>query len=72
MSEISGGQATIVIALFSHAIATVWWASKTNATMSFMREELVRIRKELESRDAQITALWNKYDLLHEKVMGFK
>lgn len=68
MPNFSTDQLTFLLAILTHAIATVWWASKTNTTITFIREELSRIRVELEKRDTQIAAIWNKIDRMEDRM----
>lgn len=52
----------VLIAILSHAFATVWWASKVSNTLSNILLALVKIDAEFEKRDKQISKLWEKVD----------
>ena len=64
----SVGEIALIISILVHASATIWWASKMNTTMTFIKLELERTRNELTKRDEQITAIWAKIDKLQQKV----
>lgn len=69
MTNLTGGETAFIIAILTHAAATIWWASKTNTTMSFIRDELIKIRDELKERDSQISGIWRKIDLIQNQLL---
>ena len=69
MNEWLANNIAIVIAILSHAGATIWFASKLNTTVTGMGLSLSRIDKELEKRDAAIKAIGEKVDVLRDKVV---
>jgi hypothetical protein len=54
--------AGVIIAILTHAAATIWWASKTNTTMGFILLELKRIADKFVEHDKELRALWRKVD----------
>lgn len=54
--------AGIIVAVLTHAAGTIWWASKINTTMSFIREDLAKATKRYEEQEKEIKALWRKVD----------
>lgn len=58
----------VIVAILAHAAATVWWSSRINTTMGFVKDEIVRLNKELEKRDEVFKAVWRRIDELREKV----
>jgi len=65
---ITPGLIMVLIAIISHAVASVWWAAKMTAGFDNLRSSLDRIDRELEKRDIQIEAIWKKVDAVQEKV----
>lgn len=59
----------IVIAILTHAVASIWWASKMTTTLSNINSTILRLDKELEKRDASINAIGGKLDNLRERVI---
>ena len=62
----SAGEIGLIITIITHMIGTVWWASKMNTTMTFIKYEIENVRGELEKRDDQIRAIWDKIDVLQK------
>lgn len=68
MVELSWPLIGLIGAIVIHAASTIWWASKINANVTFMRENLSQIRDELERRDVQIGAIWKRIDELRDMI----
>ncbi len=62
----------VIVAILTHATATIWWASKVHTTLSFISKDLTRISAEIGSRDqafqTQIQGMWKRVDALHEEI----
>jgi hypothetical protein len=57
-------------AILLHAFATVWWAAKVTTKMDNLTTSLVKIDRELEKRDTQISAIWKRIDEVRDMVSG--
>jgi len=58
----------VIIAILSHAGATIWWASKVAARLDNLYTGLMRMDKELEKRDTQISAIWKRLDEVRDLI----
>lgn len=59
---------TLICALLVHAFATVKWGAHVTASIDSVKDSLIRIDKELEKRDAQITAIWKRIDEIKDLI----
>ena len=63
----------VIVAVLAHAYFTVWSAASFKATISSKIDSLVqalqRMDKELEKRDAIITAVWKKIDMINDRLI---
>ena len=66
--ELTWAAGGVTVAVLAHAITTVRASAKLEAKVEMMAQSLARIDKELEKRDAQITALWNRVDDLRDLI----
>lgn len=69
MIEMLSQNAPLVIAILTHAGASVWWASKMTNTLSNINATINRLDKELEKRDISINAIGGKLDNIRERVI---
>lgn len=67
--SVNTGLLAVIVTILSHAAASIWWASKVNNTLSNIADSLGRLDKELEKRDARITAIGSKLDDLKDRVI---
>lgn len=58
----------VVFAILAHGAASIWWASKITNQIANLTNSLVRMDKELEKRDIQISAAWKKLDGIDARV----
>lgn len=58
----------VVLAILIHGAASVWWASKITNQIGHLNMNLVRLDKELEKRDTQISAAWRRIDDINNRV----
>ena len=56
------------IAIFTHAGASIWWASKITTVLDNQTNEFMRLNRELEKRDEQISAIWQRVDKLRDLI----
>lgn len=59
----------VILAILTHAAASIWWASKMNNTMINISTTINRLDKELEKRDVSIKAIGEKLDNIRERVI---
>ena len=59
---------TLILAVLGHAFATVKWGASITVSIKSMTESLLRIDRELEKRDQQITALWKRLDEVRDMI----
>lgn len=63
----------LIISVIGHAFFTVWSAASFKTAISSKMDNLVealrRMDRELEKRDAVISAVWKKIDGINERVM---
>lgn len=60
---------TVVLAILTHAGASIWWASKMTNTLANINATISRLDKELEKRDMSIKAIGEKMDNIRERVI---
>jgi len=62
----------VVLAILTHAAATIWWASKMNTTLSFILKDMKRVSDEVLTRhtetQAQLKAIWTRVDEMREEI----
>lgn len=58
----------VIVAVLTHAAATIWWSSRINTTMGFVKDEIVRLNRELEKRDKTFESIWKRIDELREAI----
>jgi len=62
----------VCIAILTHAAFTIWYAASFKVSIVSKIDNLVlaleRFDKELEKRDAQISAVWKKLDLMNDRL----
>ena len=58
----------LTMAIIGHGAATVWFAATLSANIKELGGSVVRIEKELEKRDSQITAIWKRIDDLRDLI----
>ena len=70
--QLGWASVAVIISVVGHAFFTIWSAATFKATISSKIDNLVnamlRMDKELEKRDIQITAMWKKVDGLNERI----
>ncbi len=59
----------VITGILAHAYHTVVWSSRITDRLSSLNDTMIRLDKELEKRDNQITAAWKKIDSLSERVI---
>jgi len=62
----------VIVAILGHAGATVWWASKVAARLDNLYVGLMRMDRELEKRDTQISAIWKRLDEVRDMIPDAK
>jgi len=58
----------VIVSILLHCSFTIWWASKITNQILNLNICLNRLDKELEKRDAQISAAWSKIDDHAERI----
>lgn len=58
----------VIVAILTHAAATIWWSSRINTTMAFVKEEIMRLNMELEKRDEMFKTIWKRIDELRDHI----
>ena len=58
----------VILAILGHAYHTIVWSSKITTQLETVGHNLIRIDKELEKRDIQISASWKKIDSLNDRL----
>ena len=58
----------VIVAILTHAAATIWWSSRINTTMGFVKDEMIRLNRELEKRDEVFKTVWKRIDELREEI----
>ena len=58
----------VILAILSHGGFSIWWASRITTQMENIGLALTRMDRELEKRDVQIKALWEKMDSLKDLI----
>lgn len=69
MVELLSQNGPLVMAILTHAGASVWWASKMTNTLTNINATITRLDKELEKRDISINAIGGKLDNIRERVI---
>lgn len=59
----------LLVAILAHAASTIWWASHVSTTLNNIHSSLLKMDKEFEKRDAQISKLWDRVDA-HSEVLA--
>lgn len=59
---------TLILAVLVHAFATIRSYTRLETLVTSMTSSLLRIDKELEKRDIQITALWKRVGELRDMI----
>ena len=59
----------VIFAILAHAGFTVWWAANITNEMKNLSASLIRLDKELEKRDVQISAVWKRVDVFNERLI---
>jgi len=67
--EIGWAGIGVMFAILIHGAASIWWASKITAQIASLGQSLLRMDKELEKRDVQISAAWKKIDGIADRVL---
>ena len=66
----------VIVAVLAHAAATIWWASKMNTTMGFIRIELEEMNKEgmkkHEQNQIELKAIWRRVDEMKSEIVNIK
>jgi len=62
--------ASLIIAILSHAFATVWWASKMTANLESITLLMQTFGREFEKRDNAIARIGEKLDNIRERVIA--
>lgn len=66
--HISWELVTLICAVLAHAFATVKWGATISANINAINTTLQRLDRELEKRDVQISAIWERIDELRDMV----
>lgn len=67
--ELLAGAVTMSLAILGHGAASIWWAAKITTQVANISASLIRFEKELEKRDNQIAALWQKVDSIQNRML---
>ena len=59
----------VIIAIISHAIFTIFWAAKMTFHIENLNNSIIKVDKELEKRDIQISAGWKKLDSINQRLV---
>jgi len=61
--------AGLIIAILSHAFATVWWASKMTANLESITQLMISMGGEFEKRDRAIAKIGEKLDDVRDRMV---
>lgn len=67
--NLSWEMVAVSVAILVHAGSTIWWASKVTENIKFIVEKLDMLGRELNKRDEEFKAVWNKIDKLQEHLI---
>ena len=66
--EITWVSIGVVISILLHAYHTVKWSTKISIHLESLSNSVLKMEKELEKRDTQITAVWKRVDALGNRL----
>lgn len=66
--ELTWPAVAVVLSILTHGGFSVWWASKITAQIDTLGNSLLRLDKELEKRDVQISAVWKRVDAIGNRL----
>lgn len=66
--EITWVSIGVVISILLHAYHTVKWSTKISINLESLANSVLKMDKELEKRDIQITAVWKRVDALGNRL----
>lgn len=58
----------IILVILSHAGGTIWWMSKVNTTLTFIREDFKSLDEDIKKKDSQVTTIWSKIDNINARL----